>query len=386
MFVGSVYTFQSLQNRASIEEKRLKTFMKYWRKYHPTIGADDPRYHQVSLIYSVLLIMLIYFGLIGLLNITLFDAADIAVFDFSGFLLAAAIYFYVSRGGNFKVAGWVVTATLIFVLLAFIHVAEGQNYSLLWVTILPPIAFFLLGPKAGSWVTGLVFAYCSWFLYQLLGQGVPGNLSLGAFFNFIEVATAQIFLFRYYERSRRRAYEQLQKTSVTDPLTGIFNRLHLDNMLKTLIAASKRDTQPTSVLLLDVDHFKRINDEYGHIVGDKVLVAIANIMKEATRDGDLVGRWGGEEFLIICPKTDAEQAEQIAKRIVKKLNSETVLGDINVTASIGIATTLADEEEHNAETLLQTADKNLYQAKADGRNTVVASFDDVAFDSVQSSI
>lgn len=360
--------------------------MKYWRKYHPTIGADDPRYHQVSLIYSVLLIMLIYFGLIGLLNITLFDAANIAVFDFSGFLLAAAIYFYVSRGGNFNVAGWVVTATLIFVLLAFIHVAEGRNYSLLWVTILPPIAFFLLGSKAGSWVTGLVFVYCSWFLYQILGQGIPGNLSLGAFFNFAEVATAQIFLFRYYERSRREAYEQLQKTSVTDPLTGIFNRLHLDNTLKILLVASRRDRQPTSVLLLDVDHFKRINDEYGHIVGDKVLVAIANIMKEATRDGDLVGRWGGEEFLIICPETDAEQAEQVANRIVKQLNSETLLGDINVTVSIGIATAFADEEEHNAETLLQTADKNLYQAKADGRNTVVASCDDVAFDSAQNSI
>ncbi|MDV6316699.1 GGDEF domain-containing protein [Idiomarina sp. HP20-50] len=349
--------------------------MKYWRKYHPTISADDPRYHQVSLIYSVLLIMLIYFGLIGLLNITLFDAADIAVYDFSGFALAAAIYFYVSRGGNFKVAGWIVTLTLVFVLLAFIHLAEGRNYSLLWVTILPPIAFFLLGPTAGTWVTGLVFAYCGWFLYKLLGQGIPGNLSLGAFFNFAEVATAQIFLFRYYERSRREAYEQLQKTSVTDPLTGIFNRLHLDNTLKTLLAVSKRDAQPTSVLLLDVDHFKRINDEYGHIAGDKVLVAIARIMTEATRDGDLVGRWGGEEFLIICPKTDATQAAHIADRVVEKLNSQTLLDDINATVSIGIATASGSNESDTAETLLQTADKNLYQAKADGRNTVVANWD-----------
>jgi len=317
---------------------------------------------------------------------TLFDAADIAVYDFSGFFLTAVIYFYVSRGGNFKIAGWVVTATLTFVLLAFIHLAEGRNYSLLWVTILPPIAFFLLGPKAGTWITGLTFAYCGWFLFQLLGQGVPGNLSLGAFFNFAEVATAQLFLFRYYERSRREAYEQLKKTSITDPLTGVFNRLHLDNTLKIQLAASKRDAHPTSVLLLDVDLFKGINDKYGHLAGDKVLVAISNIMKEETRDGDVVGRWGGEEFLIICPKTEADQAEHIASRIVRKLNSETILGDINVTASIGIATASGKNESHSAELLLQAADKNLYQAKADGRNTVVTSCDDLAFGTAQSSI
>lgn len=96
--------------------------------------------------------------------------------------------------------------------------------------------------------------------------------------------------------------------------------------------------------MLDVDHFKRINDEYGHIVGDKVLVAIAHIMKEETRDGDLVGRWGGEEFLIICPKTDAQQAEHIANRIVMKLNNETLLEDISVTVSIGVATSRASEK------------------------------------------
>ena len=106
--------------------------MKYWRKYHPEINVDDPRYHQVSLIYSILLIMLAYFSVIGLLNVTLFDATHIAVYDFSGFVLISGIYFYVSRGSNFTVAGWLVTGTLIFVLLAFIHLAEGRNYSLIW--------------------------------------------------------------------------------------------------------------------------------------------------------------------------------------------------------------------------------------------------------------
>lgn len=343
--------------------------MKYWRKHHPDIGIDDPRYHQVSLMYSVLIIMLIYFGLIALLNVTVFDAADIALYDFLGFVLAGCVYLYVRHGGNFQVAGWAVTAALIFVLLAFIHLAEGRNYSLLWVTILPPIAFFLLGPKAGTWITALVFAYSGWFLYQLLDQQVSANLSLGAFFNFVEVGTAQLFLFRYYERSRIEAYEQLRKTSITDPLTGLFNRLHLDNTLKNLLIRSQRSEHSLSVLLLDVDHFKRVNDEHGHLVGDDILVALSEVLQQTTRHIDLVGRWGGEEFLVICPDADATVAYQVAKRLLEQVRSQPLAHGVSITVSIGIATSTASS---TAESMLQVADQHMYEAKAAGRNRIGA--------------
>lgn len=345
--------------------------MAYWRKYHPKIGPDDRRYHQVSLIYSVLIIMLAYFSLLGVLNVTLFDAGYIAIYDFTGAVLTAGIYWYLSRFGNFKVAGWLVIGTLVFVLLAFIHLAEGQNYSLLWVTILPPLAFFILGPKAGTIVTSLVFAYCSWFLYGLLGQGLPGNLSLGALFNFVEVAVAQIFLFRYYETSRRDAYEQLHRTAITDPLTRCFNRLHLDNSLNEVLNEARRTAKAISILLLDVDHFKRINDEYGHIVGDKVLIAISQVLQEQTREEDLVGRWGGEEFLIICPDAGVDQAAYIAERILQKLNSQTLWENITATVSIGIATSPHAGNFLSAEAMSQIADRNLYRAKEAGRNRVL---------------
>lgn len=345
--------------------------MKYWRKYHPDIDAADPRYNQVSLIYSVLLIMVAYFGIIGVLNITLFDAADIAFYDFIGLALAVSIYLFVSRGGNFQVASWAVMATLIIILFAFVHLAEGRNYSLLWATMLPPIAFFLLGRRGGSWISGLVFLYFSWYLYQLLSQGVTANLSLGALFNFVEVATAQIFLFRFYERSRQEAYEQLQKTSITDPLTGVFNRLYLDNALKKVLSLASRNKQPVSVLLLDVDHFKRINDEHGHLVGDLVLVALCKVLEEATRESDSVGRWGGEEFLVICPNTDEAQAKALGERIIEQVREKAVSGGIHVTVSIGAAT-FNQVDEKSIERLLQVADNNMYKAKAAGRNQVVS--------------
>lgn len=107
--------------------------MKYWRKFHPEINVDDPRYHQVSLIYTILLCMLTAFGAIGVLNVTLFDAAHIAIYDFAGFIIVAGVYFYVSRGSNFAIASRLVTATLVFVLLAFVHLAEGIKPYLHWL-------------------------------------------------------------------------------------------------------------------------------------------------------------------------------------------------------------------------------------------------------------
>lgn|SRR5690554_2198354 len=344
--------------------------MKFWRRYHPSIGENDPRYHQVSLLYSVLLIMLVYFCLTGILNVTLFDAGAIAVFDFSGLVLAAGIFLYVSRGGNFHIARWLVVLTLSFVLLAFIQLAEGRNYSFLWVTILPPVVFFLHGPKVGTWVTAGVFVYCAWLLYGFLDTGVTAQLSLGALFNFMEVATAQLLVLHHYERSRRAAYKQLQKTSITDPLTGLYNRLYLDERLKEAFGSTRKSDMNTAVLLLDLDYFKAINDKHGHLTGDKVLKEVAELLKRTVRGREVVGRWGGEEFLIICTETNSSEAMVLANRIIANLNKAPIINDIQATVSIGIADAQAGEQ--STEAVLQIADEHLYQAKKAGRNRAVS--------------
>ncbi|MDT7526411.1 GGDEF domain-containing protein [Pseudidiomarina sp. GXY010] len=381
--------------------------MNFWRKYHSDIDSNDPRYNQLTLIYAIALLMVLYFGAIGLLNITLFDAAYIAVYDFIGFVIATSIFLYVYRGGNLAVAGWALVLTLITILLAFIDLSEAENYSLVWVTILPPISFFLLGSRAATILTGLVFIYCGWYLYQLLQIGVPGHLGLGALFNFAEVGLAHILLFRFYERSRQRAYDKLRKLSITDRLTGVYNRLHLDNNLKQMVALAHRTQQPVSVLLLDVDHFKNINDSHGHLMGDAVLVHLASLLKNLSRNTDLLGRWGGEEFLLLCPNTEASAALYLAQRIIKALQKEHTYRGANqqqvtvaVTASIGVATyhpqqpfvvpaaiseqaatssiptdndTVVTPEVAVAisEKLLYIADKHLYQAKEAGRNRAI---------------
>ncbi|MBW3098908.1 PleD family two-component system response regulator [Pseudohoeflea coraliihabitans] len=180
---------------------------------------------------------------------------------------------------------------------------------------------------------------------------------------------------------RKRYNDQLRESltlsvemAVTDPLTGLNNRRYLDTHLKTLFDRSRRRQRPLSVLIADIDHFKRINDVHGHEGGDDVLRDFAGRVRGAVRGADLACRYGGEEFVIVMPDTTAEIASQVAERLRLAVASDAftiaasdTLADI--TASIGIATLLP--EDLDAAQLLRRADKALYQAKENGRNRVV---------------
>ena len=155
--------------------------------------------------------------------------------------------------------------------------------------------------------------------------------------------------------------------SLTDPLTGILNRRAILEELSQRMNHHLYDFEHLSILMLDIDFFKKINDNYGHIVGDKVLIKVSEIISQLIRGFDTVGRYGGEEFLVILPNTNSENAYKAAERIRKKIE-ETEFDDIeHLTVSIGF-TSYADE---SIESLINKADQNLYEAKRTGRNKVV---------------
>lgn len=164
--------------------------------------------------------------------------------------------------------------------------------------------------------------------------------------------------------------EQLQTQALRDALTGLYNRHHLHTILTREIEHSRRSGQPLSMVLIDADHFKAINDQWGHLVGDEVLRGIGRLLKAQTRLGDWCFRFGGEEFLVLLPNTDALSARQKSEMLLDSIRSAPMAstGDtkINITASMGLATyptTCTD-----ADSLLSSADKALYQAKRLGRN------------------
>ncbi|HKQ30899.1 MAG TPA: GGDEF domain-containing protein, partial [Burkholderiales bacterium] len=156
----------------------------------------------------------------------------------------------------------------------------------------------------------------------------------------------------------------------TDALTGLHNRRKLDQRLREEIQRSQRSHQPLALVLLDLDHFKGINDTYGHSAGDAVLRALATTFRREIRDIDLVARVGGEEFMFLFPDTDPELAQRVAERIRRALTvlTVTVPGEekLHVTGSFGIA--CFPLHANNAESLVANADRALYAAKQAGRN------------------
>ena len=182
---------------------------------------------------------------------------------------------------------------------------------------------------------------------------------------------------------RRQQYTECLRATVTsavelalsDPLTGLYNRRYLETHLSSVVARAIADDRPACLLLFDIDHFKAINDSYGHDAGDDVLRAFADRLRRGVRGIDLVARYGGEEFVVIMPDTDAAFAATIAERLridVEKLPFTTKSGlKLPVTVSIGLAEWRGPDD--SADALLKRADTALYAAKRDGRNRVVAS-------------
>ncbi|MCH8501117.1 MAG: diguanylate cyclase [Aliidiomarina sp.] len=199
------------------------------------------------------------------------------------------------------------------------------------------------------------------------------------------IAIVVISLLAYLARLRllnnrlRRAHEQLsaaqdelaiknlelQKLSVTDKLTGVFNRYFLDLKLAEAFEHASRYQRNMSIVLIDLDYFKRINDELGHQVGDRVLQEFADLVERHIRRSDIFGRWGGEEFLLICPETDDQQALAIADKIRFAVVNHRFSQSYGVTISAGVKD---NQNVDSIDQLITAADRALYQAKASGRN------------------
>jgi diguanylate cyclase (GGDEF)-like protein len=161
---------------------------------------------------------------------------------------------------------------------------------------------------------------------------------------------------------------ELDLLSRIDGLTGLYNRRHIDEQLEKECSTARRHGQPLAILMLDIDHFKLVNDHEGHPAGDQVLQEFATRLQATIRGGDVPGRWGGEEFLIIAPQTNIEQAVLFGERLRKAIADQPIdLGNhsIPITVSIGCAVGLKPPAE-----LVDQADAALYRSKAEGRNRV----------------
>ncbi len=179
---------------------------------------------------------------------------------------------------------------------------------------------------------------------------------------------------RYLDAMRRRLDASME-LAITDQLTGLFNRRHMVNQLNQFLKRANHGDGPLSIFIADIDHFKRVNDTYGHDVGDEVLKEFASRIQENVRPSDIPCRQGGEEFIVIMPNTTADLANAVAERVrrhvcAQPFEVEQGIERLDVTVSVGVATTL--EAGESVDDLMKRADLALYEAKESGRNQVVS--------------
>ena len=174
------------------------------------------------------------------------------------------------------------------------------------------------------------------------------------------------------KRALERANQQLEKLSMTDRLTGLLNRGTWENLVDAEYERYRRYNHDTCLVMLDIDHFKAVNDTHGHLAGDEVIKHTANVIKSAIRQSDSAGRYGGEEFGIILPETNAEGALTICERIRNAIaNSVVKANSVEIACTISVGIAPLNETPENYMQWLQMADKALYSAKENGRNQTI---------------
>ncbi len=295
------------------------------------------------------------------------------------FTLASVVLWLVLRGRKhlFLPVAWTYEVASLLEHTSTMVNVPGDELRVLWLFTNIPGVYLLLGRTAGAAITVLtVIALVAGnpllatpYSPNALATAVVSTLYLGAFFHAYSNQMLALFL-------------RLRHMALRDTLTGAFNARAYYAMGERLVHGLERQGKPYALLFVDLDHFKVINDTWGHAAGDAVLVAVAECLREQVRGGDLVGRIGGEEFSIFLPDTDAEGAKTLAERIRQAIEQLRPLADgqrVPITASIGVAiggphgattTGLTAGLASGLREIQREADQAMYEAKRAGRNRV----------------
>ena len=170
-----------------------------------------------------------------------------------------------------------------------------------------------------------------------------------------------------------RLFKQVQLLAVTDELTGFFNRRYFYELVEMELARARRYHHPVSLVMIDIDHFKTVNDRYGHTAGDLVLKEMCAVIRNAVRESDILGRHGGEEFVLLLPETPLDHAVEAADRLRRLVADHHItVGSLDITISVSGGVATFGDQCQTADELFRCADMAMYQAKQSGRNQVYA--------------
>ena len=296
-------------------------------------------------------------------------------------VVSVAMYigaYYALKQRRNRLAVWLIwTEVVVHAALGIVMIGWGSGFHYYLLMFIPAICLsaprkWIVPGLCVLWAYYVALSVVMWFVVPL--QPIPEMaLNLVHLFNLTVVFAMFSYLSVFYLGVVIAAQKRLQKVAITDSLTGLLNRRQMQYLLDQELERFKRSGEPVSLMLMDLDHFKQLNDSRGHDAGDKVLQAFADILRQELRAQDLVARWGGEEFLVIMPQCTVSDALKTAERL--RVALETYRGkstdgaDFEATVSIGV-TDLRQGDD--AVTAVSRADRAMYQSKALGRNRVTA--------------
>ncbi|QSZ42132.1 diguanylate cyclase [Sulfurimonas aquatica] len=337
--------------------------------FMPDFKSDDNRLNRIYIIVNVFLIFgSVIFAFFSSFNYFILEKFNVSLLN----IITAVLMFFLlldlrlNRAIHRSVNILVLILFIFF--LSFIYLNKNEQFGLVWAHFFPVVSIILLGVKRGAIVSTLYFVLMFTLAYKGIGIWEHGEWSSVSFWRlaissivlFIMIATLEIAL----ENSNKK----LEVLSNIDPLTKLYNRRKINEILDKEIYKAKRYKTKLSLILFDIDDFKKINDWLGHESGDNVLKKLSQTVKDQLRDTDSIARWGGEEFLIVTPMTDIKECALTAEKLRATVESINCKHGIKLSCSFGVSE--FDSINDSVESLIKRADLAMYDAKSKGKNCV----------------
>ena len=368
--------------------------LNYLHSGHLFCTDEEDLKHKFIFINSVISFTIVTTILMGIYRYS-HQNEIVSTFDFGFALVSALLLFVLRRDKTYleRIATILLAAAFSLFLALFLY-ATAQSTRIAVFFLLVASAFYLKGAQVGKyWLLAVMSAIG---IIHFGGIAPTGYSNLDIFTVYIYLVSLYIILSLYetvkmsHTRSLielntsleklvnqrteelHREKEHLKIVSATDPLTRLYNRHKMDELFENETRRTQSEGKAFSIILLDIDYFKKINDLYGHNVGDNFLKEIASVLRHSFRESDAIGRWGGEEFLVFLPRTRLDGAQKLADRLRGTVEMTTFSRVGKQSISLGVATL---EHGESMKSLIHRADKALYTAKQQGRNRVVTTPD-----------
>ncbi len=307
-------------------------------------------------------------GSFSVANIFIFDLFLLAIIEFFVSAYCIWAFYFFRKTDNYILTAWLTVFMTALVVLATPLTLKGVQNSFIWVSLFPLIAFYLLGTKRGL-IAHILFSSVAIAIavYGLLNW--TDNIGVETLANLTGIlVTCGAFVF-FYEYTKDEAFRHIHTISRTDELTRAWNRKMFNEVLAREVSYSIRYKRPLSLIMTDIDFFKSINDNSGHGEGDNILVEFTSLLQKHIRSSDSLSRWGGDEFVIILPNQNAQNAQLLADKLRGLVEKQLFKKAGTITSSFGVTEFRLNE---SVDTLIGRLDSALYQAKAQGRNKVIS--------------